>query len=186
MPTLLEQLIAAPGEAEATLRSLNRSNPTDRQNALDTMEGVLNRFVVPAVNLLVPIEDDEGVYFNLQQIAGSDFADLMLGVLGKQFPALQAPPPDPVLKPLLGEHEFKIAEPEQREAFFRVWTAQRAIYVVRGLLKVVDDNLPGRPDINRQELNQLERLAQMKLPSLETMLFEGVISRRKSDLGSAG
>ena len=56
--------------------------------------------------------------------------------------------------------------------------AQRALYVVRRLLNVVQNNLPQQPNINQQELAMLKEIEQKPLPDLEKKLVSLIIAKR--------
>lgn len=178
--TLLDALIENPANVEVVVKELKPDVIDDRVKALDAIEELVEQFVLPATVLLVPTGESGSQEFNLQQAAQSDFPDLILGVLGGKFPALQSPPPDSILASDLDEYGFEIQDASHREAFFRAWMAQRALYVVRRLLNLLQNNLPQQPNINQQELATLKEIEQKPLPDLEKKLVSLIIAKRIS------
>ena len=180
--TLLDELIENPANNKALIKQLNPEVIDDRTQVLDSIQELVERFVLPATDLLVHTGESSSQEFNLQQAAQSDFPDLILGVLERNFPALQPPPPDSILASNLDEYGFEIRDASHREAFFRAWMAQRALYVVRRLLNMVQNNLLEHPNINQQEVARLKEIEQKPLPDLEKKLVSTILAKRSSGI----
>ncbi len=179
MSVSFESLAARPDRVPELVDALDPSSPADRRAALSTAQALLEAFFIPAAPLLSPSDHDpDFTAFDLQQIAGSDFPGLLTGTLGAAFPALQAPPDDRTLAPVLDEQGFEIDDPDRREAFFRAWTAQRALHVVRKLLDIIGENHPTDATVNQQELDALRLLARTPLPGIERGIVTRILAER--------
>jgi hypothetical protein len=156
------------------LAQLDPARPADRRAALDAMESLVDQFVTPAAALLSTSETDpENLWFDLDRIAGTEVHGLVLGLLAKDFPELEPPPPDELLAARLDDRGLEIATPERRADFFRAWTAQRAASLVRSLLRVVAEPLSDGDLRERAwELDRLRALRDAPLPSFERYALE--------------
>lgn len=176
---LFETLAGNPERSQTVIQQLSPDAIHDRLQVIDTISKLTDEFVLPATSLLTPVGESGGQGFDLQQIADSDFADLILGVLAQRFRALQPPPPDSVLAPVLDDLGFEIHDPSRREQFFRAWMAQRALHIIRRLLKLIEREA-GEAKVNQQELALLKHLEQQPLPALEKQLVSQAISFRSN------
>ena len=185
MPNLYEELVSHPGQAADLIARLGPSSPSDRKDALAAVKWLVNAFLVPAKSLLATSDEEPDYrYFNLQEIAGSDFPDLLLGLLADDFPSLHEPLPDRELAPLLDQYGFGITDPDKRKAFFIAWTAQRAIFIIRRLLKVLEDANASDPAAESMELDELRQLMAAPLPELDRDLIGLIIKKRTSNAPS--
>jgi hypothetical protein len=158
-----------PAHASALLAALDATSANDRHDVLSALRALAERLIVPAAPLMSH-SDDGGPhsYFDLQEVAGSDFSGLLLGSLAARFPALQeAAPDDRALAAILDELGFEIDEPARRAAFFRAWMGLRATHVMRELLKVLEAG-----KLSAAEREELERIAQLPLPGFERQLIQ--------------
>jgi hypothetical protein len=111
---------------------------TDRRAALDAMEDLVDRFLVPAADLLVADDDDPDIhYFDVDGIAGVPIHGLALGLLARDFPEPVPPPDDATLAARLDDRGIEIPDAERRREFFRAWTARRASGAVADLAGTV-------------------------------------------------
>ena len=179
MPKLYDSIVAQPNRASELIGQLDRTDLSARQAALETMRKLLDTFVTPAESLLSKSEDDPThLYFDPQQIAGSDFSGLASGLLEQQFPSLQQPPDDDALAAGLDRIGIEIDTAELRSDFFRAWMAERAALLTRLLLPVLEENLPNDPAANASELSGLRELSRQPLPGMERYLIKSLTERR--------
>ena len=125
-----------------------------------------------------PDDVDSVSRFDLSEIAGVEVMDLVAGLLADDFPDLRSPPPDVELKPKLDYYGIHIPTPERRAAYFRAWTAGRALSGVVHLLKVLDGGHPAGGADDQREIDVLRRLAAAPIPGLWQGVIESQAARR--------
>jgi hypothetical protein len=173
-----EQFAQDPASAVARLAEIDPMNSAHRRDVMRAMQALAERLIVPVAPMLAHSQDGGShQYFDLQQVAGSDFSGLLLGTLEERFPALEEQPPsDQTLAPILDELGFEIDDPSHRADFFRAWMGLRATHLLRPLLKLLEAG-----ELSPQERKDLERLEQLPLPGLELQQIRLLLSRPRTD-----
>ncbi|MDX6692887.1 MAG: hypothetical protein QOF02_490 [Blastocatellia bacterium] len=178
---LYDSIVAQPNRAAELISQLDSADLSSRKAALETIRLLFDTFVTPAESLLSKSADNPAhLYFDPQQIAGSDFSGLTSGLLARQFPSLQQPPDDAALSAELDELGVEIDTAERRSDFFRAWMAERATLLTRLLLPVLEQNYAGDPAANAAELSSLRELSRQPLPGMERYLIQSLIESRSA------
>lgn len=174
---LYQSIVDHADSAAALIAGLDLRDPDVRARVIDAVQSLYEQFVVPAAGHLSVDDDNATVYFDLEAAAGTRISGLALGLLAREFPALQAPPDDERLAAVDGEYGIGDT-PERRRAFFQVWVAERAIHVARKLLESLAREPSASPAADEAERDRLRALLDYPLPSLEHRIIESNIERR--------
>ena len=162
-----------PESAADRIVNLDSTNPSHREEVLETVSSLLKDFVLPVTKPY--FRTSESTYLNLQEIARVDFSDLLLGALTDEFPVLNLNVPvQQVMRPLekLG---FGITDNEVGIAFFRAWNADRGLRVVRLLFEFL---LASTPPIqaSKNEFRTLNAIPLEALPLLEAEILKKLVA----------
>jgi hypothetical protein len=174
-----DRLAGAAEDAHELIAELDPARPADRRLALDAAEGLVDRWIAPAAHWFTP-DDEEPEFVRLDPsvFADEEFHGMMLSFLGRDITALREPPEDDVLAAALDDREIPISSPDRRAAFFATWMAQRALYIVRDLIRVVRDDPGLAPGEAAWELDRLRGLRDGPLPTLDREVIEHIVEER--------
>ena len=173
---MIEELVANPAGVDALLDRLDRTDPRQRAEVLESAGRLLDNFVVPAADLLM-VAPDGTRYYDLDALSGQEIPGLVLGLLGRALPELDGAADDAQAQEALAQVDLEIPDAHRRERFLRAWAASRAARLVQRLLSFLDDNLDDQ-QTNGTELDGLRRLLERPVPSLDSVLMTAILGRR--------